>query len=81
MYPESGIKHKIIHRIQRTISRDRREDFSIIKKMKTMIVRKTQTAETDITSDEVRYIWSEELEEIRMISLNDEIICHSNISE
>jgi hypothetical protein len=81
VYPESCIQDAVIDRIQWSISRSRGENLPIIQKMKSMIVRKTQSTETDIASDEILYIWSEEFEEVRMISLHDKIICHSNISE
>lgn len=46
-----------------------------------MIIRKTQTAETGITSDEILDIWSEQLERIGAVSLHDKIICQTHILE
>lgn len=81
VYPESSIQDTIINRIQWPLSRSRGENLSVVQEMKSMVIRKSESTKTYITSDEIFYICSEKLEKIRMISLHDKIICHRNISE
>lgn len=49
--------------------------------MKPMIVRKTQSTETNITIDEILDIWSKQFEGIGAISFHDKIICQTHMLE
>lgn len=49
--------------------------------MKPVIIRKSESTKTDISSDEILDIWSEQLERIGTVSLHNKIICQTHILE
>lgn len=72
MGPQSGIEHTPIHRIQRTISCNRRKDLSVIEKMESMIIREAQSTETQIASIKVSPIRSKNILERETVSFHDD---------
>lgn len=67
IYPETGVEDAVIDGIKWPISRSRTEDLSIIEKMKSVIVRKTQSREEQITAMKRINMKSEEFLEVSFI--------------
>ena len=57
--PESRRENTLVNRIEESFSRHAREHTTIIKKMKSVIIRKSQTTKTYITSPEILYFRTE----------------------
>lgn len=57
--PESRRENALVDRIEESFSRHAREYTTIIKKMKSMVIRKSQTTKTYITSPEILYFRTE----------------------